>query len=963
MTLGCVPVEQSNFPPDSGLVREMLRRRIAGCHAVVRVAGIAYGSEPRTRADGAPRRSYTQLEYEVAVELGKPLYVFVCGDGFQYDQHAVEDQERRSLQAMHRERLVSGDRLYTPVDTRDDLVTKVYALQTRVEALSLELQRSRRRLRIASVASISIAAALSGGLVLSVVRQVKTEERVERLESSIERQRHYVETIATELGGLRARLAEYGLSDDEIYARALEIAALREGVDVREVAAGIELFVAAIDSDPSASLMDRALADFARRRFTEAVALAGDAAEHARERRLAAQSLAQRASSEVAAAAADERRALLLQGQSLVANGEAEEAIGVFADAIAIASPELHGEEWVRLHAEYGEAMLATVEHMDGEAAVQRIGEAIAALETSYAAVEQGIGVSQRSRLQGWLSVAYRFASKVSEPSECRALLERAVALGRESVVALSSDQESILWQVAMNGYASACLELAEITAGPERIAAFDLAADCFRRLAEVCWARQDIANWANARGNLCSAIMNSWRATDGREGPVMLEQMREICAETLAVLEGDEAFAVERASLHIQRGDSFNMQLRTADEQLRDSIGAAAQEAYLAALVDLPREREPMRWATAQSNLGQLAIHAAHRGTDEERKERYEEGIRRYRLALEVFQRDHFPTDWARSMDQIGVALQWLGNLVVREDRTLAMERFAEAIAAQEQARAIRSMEHDPTGWANATSNIARVCYTMATHLQGEEREAAIDRSLELDRESLRVYQPETHGRDWIRANLAMSESLLLANRQELADERIDEAIRRLEAIVERIGADPRADRKLESHYWLAGAYFFKSKRVSAPESIAWMCEADEQIRESLALCPPDSQPIVRGALLGYVCQLRRALVDALDGPARADALRALIDAVRDRMSLLGSDVDLETRSAVQWDLATALYELSDLVGREEQAILLREVERLERELEALAEQKEGEPESDPESEDSGGGDTAATD
>jgi hypothetical protein len=101
LTLGCVPVEQMNFPPDASSVREMLRARIADCHAVIHLAGELYGAEPRDRAADEPRRSYTQLEYDIARELRKPVYVFVCGEGFPYDEHEPEDPQRQSLQQAH----------------------------------------------------------------------------------------------------------------------------------------------------------------------------------------------------------------------------------------------------------------------------------------------------------------------------------------------------------------------------------------------------------------------------------------------------------------------------------------------------------------------------------------------------------------------------------------------------------------------------------------------------------------------------------------------------------------------------------------------------------------------------------------------------------------------------------------------------------------------------------------------
>ena len=95
-------VEQDNFPPDYRQVVEMLRNRVASCDAVVHIAGHAFGSEPRNRPDNAPRRSYTQLEYDIAIELETPVYVFLTGDRFPADPHDPEPRDLRELQQAHR---------------------------------------------------------------------------------------------------------------------------------------------------------------------------------------------------------------------------------------------------------------------------------------------------------------------------------------------------------------------------------------------------------------------------------------------------------------------------------------------------------------------------------------------------------------------------------------------------------------------------------------------------------------------------------------------------------------------------------------------------------------------------------------------------------------------------------------------------------------------------------------------
>src|SRR5437764_14781407 len=64
LTMGCMPIEQTNFPPDYRSVREMIEEKIAACQAVIHIVGIRYGAEPdpSTLPEGVARRSYTQPE-------------------------------------------------------------------------------------------------------------------------------------------------------------------------------------------------------------------------------------------------------------------------------------------------------------------------------------------------------------------------------------------------------------------------------------------------------------------------------------------------------------------------------------------------------------------------------------------------------------------------------------------------------------------------------------------------------------------------------------------------------------------------------------------------------------------------------------------------------------------------------------------------------------------------------------
>jgi tetratricopeptide (TPR) repeat protein/serine/threonine protein kinase len=109
--LDALPVVQDNFAPDYRSVVEMLREKISICDAAICLVGPRYGCEPRERAPDQPRRSYTQLEYETAVELGKPVFVFMASADCTLDNPADEPEELRGLQLEHIKRIAAADRI------------------------------------------------------------------------------------------------------------------------------------------------------------------------------------------------------------------------------------------------------------------------------------------------------------------------------------------------------------------------------------------------------------------------------------------------------------------------------------------------------------------------------------------------------------------------------------------------------------------------------------------------------------------------------------------------------------------------------------------------------------------------------------------------------------------------------------------------------------------------------------
>jgi len=200
----CLPIVQDDFPPDYKSVREMLRSKIGDCDAVVHLAGFYYGAEPQPAPeDPEKRRSFTQLEYEIAVELGLPCYVFLCGENFPFDEHEPEPEEKRKLQLAHRERLLKRDELYYEFDTREDLNSRTRELQLKVESLRDELakERSRRRMTL-GIAAAALLVTLVGGIFLFTKTQSQ-ETIITETAGKLQQQQALIEQLLAEQKRLR----------------------------------------------------------------------------------------------------------------------------------------------------------------------------------------------------------------------------------------------------------------------------------------------------------------------------------------------------------------------------------------------------------------------------------------------------------------------------------------------------------------------------------------------------------------------------------------------------------------------------------------------------------------------------------------------------------------------------------------------------------------------------------------
>jgi Domain of unknown function (DUF4062) len=107
------------------VIGELLGDAIHQSDVVICLIGQAYGVEPASVPWWKARRSYTQLEFHLAFDRGKPMYVFMTKDDAAFLLPG-EDEERRRLQREHRVNVGRRtDRLLHDFRSSGELASKI----------------------------------------------------------------------------------------------------------------------------------------------------------------------------------------------------------------------------------------------------------------------------------------------------------------------------------------------------------------------------------------------------------------------------------------------------------------------------------------------------------------------------------------------------------------------------------------------------------------------------------------------------------------------------------------------------------------------------------------------------------------------------------------------------------------------------------------------------------------------
>ena len=741
LTLGCVPVEQTNFPPAASTVREMLRTRIAQCSAVVHIAGECYGAEPTERKEGEPRRSYTQLEYEIARELKKQVYVFVCGADFPYDVHAPESDELRDLQDAHRSRLQAGDHLFTPVENRDELTVRVHALQTRVERLVIDNNRWRKWVGLGVGTGLVLAATLG-------VWQWRVSERNELengwlRESVISLQQKMEQVQTVEPNGRK-------LSPQERYERGLAM----EAAEMGRTPESLKAEYASRARDTQADILDRAFAFWGEGNFRAA-------AEHAE--RVLKQVHQGRNDHEIAMLDDTKLRlreytACKILGDAYGSLCEYKRSVDAYDEANSVFTRAEKIQLWVDVLFKKANVLCEWAAASSGGDILGRRQKAIATYREILGAITRELMPTAWAATQNNLAVALCEQASVDGGGQ-KKLLEEAVRAFRSSLEVRTRKMMPEDWAVTQHGLAVALSEQAEVCDGMERTRLLDEAIQANHEAMEVRTREVMPEAWAMSQHNLGLFLCAKSKTSDGAAKAQLLSEAVKSFQLALEVYKR-EVFPQYWAETQNNLASVLIDQAGVLDGLDRVHVLGAAVKAYHLALEVRARDVFPQDWAATQYNLAIAYREQARTCQGADRVRLLSDSSRACGLALQVYTMEALPKRWAQTQCNLATSLFEQAEMAGVTERAGLL---GDVIEAYRLALEVITLADQPQAWASVKIDLAKAMMLYVGVCEKREQTRVANEMVQILRETLVVYTRAGFPLEWAGASEMIGDALAM--------------------------------------------------------------------------------------------------------------------------------------------------------------------------------------------------------
>lgn len=180
------PVVKEHFATTHRELNEYLTHHLSQCDAVVSLVGFQFGHSP----DGpevSDRRSWTQLEYDYAVEHDIPVLVFLADQSCPFDHPLQEPEDEQLLQERFRAEVTRGGRKYDVFRSREQL--RELLLRIDIDAIqnsrTQRLRRRQRRFWLRCAVGVFMALLCGAGALVPMLQRAQPREDVHNAQLTV----------------------------------------------------------------------------------------------------------------------------------------------------------------------------------------------------------------------------------------------------------------------------------------------------------------------------------------------------------------------------------------------------------------------------------------------------------------------------------------------------------------------------------------------------------------------------------------------------------------------------------------------------------------------------------------------------------------------------------------------------------------------------------------------------------
>lgn len=206
--------------------------------------------------------------------------------------------------------------------------------------------------------------------------------------------------------------------------------------------------------------------------------------------------------------------------------------------------------------------------------------------------------------------------------------------------------------------------------------------------------------------------------------------------------------------------------------EGLREALEALLTGASVAGAVSqhISRDQEPLVWAEAQTNLGNVLAALGQQRRD---AELFERAIQCFSNALEEFKQESSPLKWAAAQYNLGTANQALGRLIE------STQPLKIAVDAYTNALQVWTREESPEDWMFAMHQLGNTFYEFGKLLKGNRQ---FQKSVVAYKNALAVLDADNYALELTATHNNRAVVLHHLGESEENPERLEEAIRSYE-------------------------------------------------------------------------------------------------------------------------------------------------------------------------------------